>query len=104
VLDPANVFNMDVLFSGFTPTSTVTCTSGGGTAKLYSIQMATGYAAIDFATGTALSTTDASVTRSTTIGQGIASMPVVVAVIADAVAMPEPAGGVTMTTASRRCP
>src|SRR2546426_433137 len=31
VLDPANVFNMDVLFSGFTPTSTVTCTSGGGT-------------------------------------------------------------------------
>ncbi len=78
VLDPANVFNMDVLFSGFTPTSTVTCTSGGGTAKLYSIQMATGYAAIDFATGTALSTTDASVTRSTTIGQGIASMPVVI--------------------------
>jgi len=78
VLDPANVFNMDVLFSGFTPTSTVTCTSGGGTAKLYSVQMATGYAAIDFASGAALSTTDASVTRSTTIGQGIASMPVVI--------------------------
>jgi type IV pilus assembly protein PilY1 len=78
VLDPANVFNMDVLFSGFTPTSTVTCTSGGGTAKLYSVQMQTGYAAIDFATGTALTTTDATVTRSTTIGQGIASMPVVI--------------------------
>jgi type IV pilus assembly protein PilY1 len=78
VLDPANVFNMDVLFSGFTPTSTVTCTSGGGTAKLYSVQMQTGYAAIDFATGTALSTTGATVTRSTTIGQGIASMPVVI--------------------------
>jgi type IV pilus assembly protein PilY1 len=78
VLDPANVFNMDVLFSGFTPTSTVTCTSGGGTAKLYSVQMATGYAAIDFATGAALTTTDATVTRSTTIGQGIASMPVVI--------------------------
>ncbi len=78
VLDPANVFNMDVLFSGFTPVSTVTCTSGGGTAKLYSVQMQTGYAAIDFATGAALSTTDASVVRSTTIGQGIASMPVVI--------------------------
>ena len=78
VLDPANVFNMDVLFSGFTPTSTVTCTSGGGTAKLYSVQMQTGYAAINFSTGTALSSTDASVTRSTTIGQGIASMPIVI--------------------------
>jgi type IV pilus assembly protein PilY1 len=78
VLDPANVFNMDVLFSGFTPVSTVTCTSGGGTAKLYSVQMTTGYAAIDFSTGTALSNTDATVTRSTTIGQGIASMPVVI--------------------------
>jgi type IV pilus assembly protein PilY1 len=78
VLDAANVFNMDVLFSGFTPTSTVTCTSGGGTAKLYSVQMTTGYAAIDFSTGTALSSTDATVTRSTTIGQGIASMPVVI--------------------------
>jgi len=78
VLDPANVFNMDVLFSAFTPVSTVTCTSGGGTAKLYSVQMTTGYAAIDFSTGTALATTDSSVTRSTTIGQGIASMPVVI--------------------------
>src|SRR6266850_583928 len=78
VLDAANVFNMDVLFSGFTPTSTVTCTSGGGTAKLYAIQMQTGYAAIDFSTGTALTSTGASVTRSTAIGQGIASMPVVI--------------------------
>ena len=78
VLDAANVFNMDVLFSGFTPTTTVTCTSGGGTAKLYSVQMQTGYAAIDFPTGTALTSTDATVTRSTTVGQGIASMPVVV--------------------------
>jgi type IV pilus assembly protein PilY1 len=78
VLDPANVFNMDVLFSSFTPTSTVTCTSGGGTARLYSIQMSTGYAAIDFSTGTALTSSDSSSTRSTTIGQGIASMPVVI--------------------------
>ena len=73
-----NVFNMDVLFSGFTPTTTVTCTSGGGTAKLYAVQMQTGYAAINFSTGAALSSTGASVTRSTTIGSGIASMPVII--------------------------
>ena len=78
VFAAANVFNMDVLFSGFTPTTTVTCTSGGGTAKLYAVQMQTGYAAINFSTGTALSTTDSSVTRSTTIGSGIASMPVII--------------------------
>jgi type IV pilus assembly protein PilY1 len=78
VFAAANVFNMDVLFSGFTPTTTVTCTSGGGTAKLYAVQMQTGYAAINFSTGTALSSTDSSVTRSTTIGSGIASMPVII--------------------------
>ena len=78
VFAAANVFNMDVLFSGFTPTTTVTCTSGGGTAKLYAVQMQSGYAAIDFATGTALSSTSASTTRSTTIGSGIASMPVII--------------------------
>jgi len=77
VLDAANVFNMDVLFSSFTPTSTVTCTSGGGTAKLYSMQMQSGYAAINFTTGGALTTTDATVTRSATIGTGIGSMPVI---------------------------
>ena len=78
VLDAANVFNMNVLFSSFTPTSTVTCTSGGGTAKLYAVQMQTGYAGVNFSTGTALASTDASANRSTTIGQGIASMPVVI--------------------------
>jgi type IV pilus assembly protein PilY1 len=78
VLAAANVFNMNVLFSGFTPTTTVTCTSGGGTAKLYAVQVQTGYAAINFSTGLALTTTDASVGRSTTIGSGIASMPVIV--------------------------
>ena len=78
VFAAANVFNMDVLFSGFTPTTSVTCTSGGGTAKLYAVQMQTGYAAINFSTGTALSSTDATVTRSTSIGSGIASMPVII--------------------------
>ncbi len=78
VLAPANVFNMDVLFSGFTPTAVVTCTSGGGTAKLYSVQVNTGYAAMNFSTGQALTSTDATAARGITIGSGIASMPVVI--------------------------
>ena len=78
VLDPANVFNQAVLFSSFTPISTATCTSGGGTAKLYSVQMQSGYAAMNFSTGQALSSTGASTTRGITIGSGIASMPVVI--------------------------
>jgi len=78
VFAAANVFDLNVLFSGFTPTTTVTCTSGGGTAKLYSVQMQSGYAAINFSTGVALTTTGATVTRSTTIGSGIASMPVII--------------------------
>src|SRR5438034_533786 len=78
VLATANVFNMNVLFSSFTPTTTTTCESGGGTAKLYSVQVLTGYAAIDFVTGLALGTTDSSATRSATIGGGIASMPIIV--------------------------
>ena len=78
VLAASNVFNMSVFFSGFTPTSIVTCTSGGGTAKLYAVQVDSGYAAIDFATGAALTSSNASNARSTTIGSGIASMPVIV--------------------------
>jgi type IV pilus assembly protein PilY1 len=78
VLAASNVFNMSVFFSGFTPTSVVTCTSGGGTAKLYAVQVDSGYAAIDFSTGAALTSSNASNARSTTIGSGIASMPVIV--------------------------
>jgi type IV pilus assembly protein PilY1 len=78
VLATANVFNKNVFFSTFTPASTVTCTSGGGTAKLYVVQMETGYAAINFSTGEALASTGASVQRSRTTGSGIASMPIIV--------------------------
>ena len=78
VLAAANVFNNSVLFTTFTPTSTVTCTSGGGTAKLYAMSMTSGYASINFATGASVTTTSASVARSSQIGTGIASMPVIV--------------------------
>jgi len=74
----ANVFNNTVLFSGFTPATTVTCEGGGGDARLYAVQMTTGYAAMNFSTGQALTTTDHTVAKSTQIGSGIASMPVVI--------------------------
>ncbi|MGE5849675.1 MAG: pilus assembly protein, partial [Candidatus Methylomirabilota bacterium] len=78
VLASADVFNKVVFFSTFIPTGTTTCTSGGGTAKLYAVQMVTGYAAVDFSTGVALATTDASKIRSKEIGAGIPSKPVIV--------------------------
>src|SRR5262245_56521942 len=77
-LAAANVFNSQVLFTGFTPTTTVTCTSGGGTARLYAVQMTTGYAGMNFSTGAVLTSTGASTTRSEVVGSGIASMPVVI--------------------------
>ena len=73
-----NVFNNTVLFSGFSPATTVTCEGGGGDARLYAVQMTTGYAAMNFSTGQALTTTDHTVGKSTQIGTGIASMPVVI--------------------------
>ncbi len=78
VLASADVFNKVVYFSTFTPTSTSVCVSGAGEAKLYAVQMVTGYAAVDFSTGVALATTDASTTRSIDIGSGIPSKPVIV--------------------------
>jgi type IV pilus assembly protein PilY1 len=78
VLASADVFNKVAFFSTFTPTSTAACASGGGTAKLYAVQTATGYAAVDFTLGVALASTDASATRSKTIGTGIPSKPVIV--------------------------
>ncbi len=92
VVASANVFNKNVFFSGFTPTTTVTCTSGGGTAKLYAVQMDNGYAAMNFSTGAQLTTQVASNARSTTIGSGIASMPVIV--------ITPPTGGGTATSSA----
>jgi type IV pilus assembly protein PilY1 len=78
VLASVNIFNKVVFFSSFTPTSIVACGSGGGAAKLYAIQMDTGFGAMNFATGEVLGTSDASVARGTSTGAGIASMPVIV--------------------------
>ncbi|HWU39882.1 MAG TPA: PilC/PilY family type IV pilus protein, partial [Candidatus Acidoferrum sp.] len=77
-LKSAEVFNKVVFFTTFVPTSTVSCGYGGGTAKMYAVQMLDGYAAENWTTGAPLTTTDAGVTRSTNIGQGIPSKPVIV--------------------------
>jgi type IV pilus assembly protein PilY1 len=78
VLATADVFNMVVFFSAFTPTGVAACGTGGGTAKLYAVQMTTGYAALDWSLGVALTSTDSSATRSKTIGTGIPSRPIIV--------------------------
>lgn len=78
VLAASDVFNKVVFFSSFTPTTTVACGTGGGTAKLYAIQMLTGYAAVDWTDGSELASSDSSNTRSKTIGTGIPSKPVLV--------------------------
>ena len=78
VLSTADIFNKIVFFSSFTPTNVVQCGSGGGNAKLYAVQALTGYAAIDWNTGTALASSDSKKVRSKAIGSGIASKPIVV--------------------------
>jgi type IV pilus assembly protein PilY1 len=69
-----NVFNKVVLFSSFTPTGDP-C-GAGGNAKLYEIQMGTGYAALNWTTGQPLTSSDSSQTRSKLIGTGIPSRPI----------------------------
>ena len=84
ILAAADVFNLIVFFSSFTPTTTTACETGGGTAKLYAVQMLTGYAALDWSGGVALTTTDPLADRSTIIGTGIPSRPITVITESDA--------------------
>jgi type IV pilus assembly protein PilY1 len=78
VLAQSDVFNKVVFFSSFTPTTTTSCGSGGGTAKLYAIQMTSGYAAVDWSTNQPYTTSSASNTRGKIIGTGIPSKPIVI--------------------------
>jgi type IV pilus assembly protein PilY1 len=78
VLTAADVFNMIAFFSSFVPTTTTACGTGGGTARLYAVQMLTGYAALDWSSGVALTSIDSSATRGKIIGTGIPSRPITV--------------------------
>jgi type IV pilus assembly protein PilY1 len=91
ILAGADVFNKIVFFTSFMPSTTAAC-GGGGTAKLYAVQMTTAFAAIDFANDVAYATTggsggsggsgggtvsNATTERGENIGAGIPSKPVI---------------------------
>lgn len=78
VLAPANVFNYVVYFTTYTPVATVSCTSGGGNAEMYSVNMTTGDAALDLTTGTALAPGQAALAMAKNIGTGIPSQPIII--------------------------
>lgn len=78
ILAAADVFNKNVLFTSFTPVSTVACGSGGGNAKLYAVNLLTGDASIDLSTGQALAPGQSALTTAKAIGKGIPSRPVVI--------------------------
>jgi type IV pilus assembly protein PilY1 len=78
VLASSDVFNSVVLFTTFTPVSAAVCGTGGGNAKLYSINMTTGDAALDLVNGTVLTPGQSALTAGNrSIGTGIPSKPIV---------------------------
>jgi type IV pilus assembly protein PilY1 len=78
VLSTADIFNWIVFFTTFTPSTTAACGTGGGAAKLYAVQMLTGYAALDWTMGVKLVATNSSMARAKTVGSGIPSSPIMV--------------------------
>jgi hypothetical protein len=62
----------------FTPSTAAVCGGGGGDAKLYSINMTTGDAALDLTTGTVLTAGQAALAMAKTIGTGIPSKPIII--------------------------
>jgi type IV pilus assembly protein PilY1 len=78
VLSAADVFNKAVLFTTFTPVSTVSCNSGGGNAKLYAVNINSGSAAINLSTGALLPASQRASDNAKAIGTGIPSRPLVV--------------------------
>ena len=78
ILASADVFNSVVLFTSFTPSTAAVCGGGGGDAKLYSINMTTGDAALNLTSGTVAVAGTAALTLAKTIGSGIPSKPIII--------------------------
>ena len=76
VLSSSDVFNSMVFFTTFTPTTAAVC--GGGDAKLYSINMTTGDAALNLTNGTVLTPGTAALTMAKSVGTGIPSKPIII--------------------------
>jgi type IV pilus assembly protein PilY1 len=77
VLAAADVFNKFVAFSTFTPTTAVACGSGGGTAKLYAVNMMEGDAGVNLDTGAVVAADQSAATFAKVVGTGIPSRPFV---------------------------
>jgi len=73
VVAAADIFNQVIYFTTFTPNASAASACGtGGTAKLYAVQMLTGFAALNWADGSVLgSTATAASVRGITIGEGM---------------------------------
>jgi type IV pilus assembly protein PilY1 len=78
VLASSDVFNSVVLFTTFTPVTAAVCGTGGGDAKLYSIYMTTGDAALNLSSGTVLTAGQSALTAAKAIGTGIPSKPIII--------------------------
>jgi type IV pilus assembly protein PilY1 len=78
VLASSDVFHSIVFFTTFTPVTAAVCGTGGGDAKLYSINMTTGDSALDLTTGAVLASGTAALTMAKAIGTGIPSKPIVI--------------------------
>jgi type IV pilus assembly protein PilY1 len=78
VLASADVFSSVVFFTTFTPVTAAICGTGGGDAKLYSVNMSTGDAALDLTSGTVLTPGQSALAAARAIGTGIPSKPIVI--------------------------
>jgi hypothetical protein len=78
VLAASDVFAGAVYFTTYTPSTAVQCGGGSGTAKLYSLNLTAGTAAIALDTGGVLPDGTATTVGARTIGAGIPSRPVVI--------------------------
>jgi type IV pilus assembly protein PilY1 len=78
VLAAADVFAGVVYFTTYTPSTAVQCGGGSGAAKLYSLNLVTGDAAIALDTGGVLPDGTAATAGARSIGSGIPSRPLVI--------------------------
>jgi type IV pilus assembly protein PilY1 len=78
VMAAAEVFHGVVFFTTFTPVTAAVCGTGGGNAKLYSVNMNSGDAALNLDTGDVLAAHSKASDYTKSIGTGIPSKPVIV--------------------------
>jgi type IV pilus assembly protein PilY1 len=77
ILSAVDAFASVVFFTTFTPTTVAVCGGGGGTARLYAVNLTTGDAALDLTTGGVLPAGSAAISAARGIGTGIPSRPIV---------------------------